>query len=63
VSYESVAKAMRDLGAQFVSGPDENGDVLLSVSADRIQEAATVLRIRDLVDSVEIIPEKKEAAK
>lgn len=63
VSYESIAKAVRDTGAQFISGPDENGDVLLSVSADRMQEAATVLRIRDLVDAVEILPEKKEAAK
>lgn len=62
VSYEAIAKAVRDIGAQIVSGPDDNGDIYLSVSPNRIQEAATVLRIRDLVDSVEIIPEQKEIA-
>lgn len=63
VSYEAIAKAVRDIGAQFVSGPDDNGDIYLTVSPERIQEASTVLRIRDLVDSVEILPELKEAAK
>lgn len=63
LSYEAIAKAVREIGAQFVSGPDENGDIYLSVSPERIQEAATVLRIRDLVDSVEILPEQKETAK
>ena len=63
VTHESIAKAMRDIGAHFVSGPDDNGDVLLSVPAERIQEAATVLRIRELVDSIEMLPEQKEIAK
>lgn len=63
VSYEAIAKAVRDIGAQFVLGPDDNGDIYLSVTPDRIQEAATVLRIRDLVDSVEILPEQKDVAK
>lgn len=63
VNYESIAKAVRDIGAQFVSGPDDNGDVVLSVPVERMQEAATVLRIRELVDSIEMLPEQKDAAK
>ena len=63
VTYEAIAKAVRDIGAQFVTGPDDNGDVLLSVPAERMQEAATVLRIRELVDSIEMLPEQKEIAK
>ena len=63
VNYESIAKAVRDIGAQFVSGPDDNGDVVLSVPVERMQEAATVLRMRELVDSIEMLPEQKDAAK
>lgn len=54
-SYEAIAKALRDVGAQFISGPDDNGEVMLAVPAGRAREAATVLRLRDLVDSVEVI--------
>ena len=54
-SYEAIAKALRDVGAQFISGPDDNGEILLAVPGDRAREAATVLRLRDLVDSVEVI--------
>lgn len=50
-SYEQVAKAMRDLNLQFISGPDENGEVELATTADRRTEVAAVLRIRGLVDS------------
>ncbi len=54
-SFEAIAKALRDVGAQFISGPDDNGEVLLAVPADRAREAATVLRLRDLVDSAEVL--------
>lgn len=63
VSYEAIAKAVRDIGAQFVSGPDDNGDIYLSVTSEKVQEAVTVLRIRELVDSVEILQERKDVGK